>query len=119
MNSYNWTINWIKAIPNTGNNSNVVSTVNWGVTGANANNSNVGTVIESTMVLPLPNGSFIPYNTLTQNDILNWVWANGVDKNAVESQIDIQLQATSNLVNSIVEVYATEVNVALPWTANT
>jgi len=36
----------------------------------------------------------IPYASVTEQDVLNWIWANGVDKTATEaslqSQIDLQ-----------------------------
>ena len=59
---------------------------------------------------PEANGSFIPYESLSQNTVLEWVWSNGVDKNSAETSIDTQI---NNIVNPPV------VQPPLPWTANT
>jgi hypothetical protein len=51
--------------------------------------------VYSTCALPAPEGAFIPYPDLTENEVLGWIWANGVDKTAteasVQTQIDIQI----------------------------
>jgi hypothetical protein len=34
----------------------------------------------------------IPYNQLTQETVLGWVWANGVDKEATEANLASQIE---------------------------
>ena len=38
----------------------------------------------------------VPYASVTEQDVLNWCWANGVDKNAIEASLaaNIELQKT-------------------------
>ena len=38
----------------------------------------------------------IPYDQLTQAQVLEWVWANGVDKAAIEASIAAQIQDQIN-----------------------
>ena len=34
----------------------------------------------------------IPYNDVTENDVLNWVWSSGVDKDATEASLAQQIE---------------------------
>ena len=34
----------------------------------------------------------IPYAQVTEQEVLNWVWANGVDKEAVEAALEAQIE---------------------------
>jgi hypothetical protein len=59
--------------------------------------------------LPSPDPeSFIPYADLTQEQVLGWIWANGVDKDATEAAV---LQQIENQKNPPV------VAPPLPWAA--
>jgi hypothetical protein len=42
----------------------------------------------------------IPYDQLTQETVLNWVWANGVDKTATEAALAAQIEAQKNPVTA-------------------
>ena len=50
--------------------------------------------------------NFIPYNELTQEQVLEWVWASGVDKDATEAAVTQRLHETLNPV---------AVQQPLPW----
>ena len=39
-----------------------------------------------------PTGSFTPYPDLTQEQVLDWCFANGVDKNAIEANVTAQIE---------------------------
>jgi len=52
--------------------------------------------IYSTCSVPSPTGSFTAYSSLTQEQVLGWVWANGVSKEATEAAVEAQLQAQIN-----------------------
>jgi len=41
-----------------------------------------------------------PYANLTQETVLNWVWANGVDKEAVEASLQTQIDLQKNPVSA-------------------
>ena len=38
----------------------------------------------------------VAYNQLTQEQVLGWVWANGVDKDATEAALAAQIEAQKN-----------------------
>lgn len=42
----------------------------------------------------------IPYENLTQETVLNWVWANGVDKTATEASLAQNIALQKNPVTS-------------------
>jgi hypothetical protein len=52
--------------------------------------------VYSTCSVPSPTGSFTPYSDLTQEQVLGWCYANGVDKTATEAAVEAQLQAQIN-----------------------
>ena len=62
--------------------------------------------IYSTCSVPQPEGSFTPYADLTQEQVLGWCWANGVDQTATEAAVGQQI---ANQINPPV------VTPPLPW----
>jgi hypothetical protein len=58
--------------------------------------------------MPATGGSFTPYDQLTQEQVLGWCWANGVDQTAVEAEVTAQL---ANQVNPLTTTPP------LPWGA--
>jgi len=42
----------------------------------------------------------IPYADLTKETVLGWIWANGVDKAAVESSLEAQIELQKNPVKA-------------------
>ena len=64
--------------------------------------------VYSTCSLPAPEGSFTPYDQLTQQQVLGWIWANGVDQAATEAAVEAQIQA---------QAHPTVISPALPWLA--
>jgi hypothetical protein len=42
----------------------------------------------------------IPYNSVTEQEVLNWIWANGVDKTAVEASLAQQIEFQKNPVQA-------------------
>lgn len=53
-----------------------------------------------------PTGSFTPYADLTEQQVLDWCFANGVDKSAIEANVSLQIQ---NQIDPPV------VSLPLPW----
>lgn len=41
----------------------------------------------------------IPYNQVTEAEVLDWCWANGVDKDGVEASLAAQIEAQKNPVS--------------------
>jgi hypothetical protein len=65
--------------------------------------------VYSTCGVPAPTGSaFTPYDQLTEQQVLGWIWANGVDKAATEAAVQQQI---NNQINPPV------VTPPLPWAA--
>jgi hypothetical protein len=42
----------------------------------------------------------IPYADLTQEIVLGWIWANGVDKDAVEASLAAQIELQKNPIKA-------------------
>jgi hypothetical protein len=66
--------------------------------------------VYSTCSFPAPEGTFIPYDQLTQDQVLGWCWANGVDKDATEASIQSQIDGQIN---------PTVIQPPLPWVTPT
>lgn len=47
----------------------------------------------------------IPYADVTEQNVLDWCWANGVDKGATEAALAVQIEAQKNLTTAT----------GLPW----
>jgi hypothetical protein len=43
----------------------------------------------------------IPYANVTEAEVLNWIWANGVDKDATESNLAAQIEAKKNPTTAV------------------
>jgi hypothetical protein len=43
---------------------------------------------------------FVPYADLTEAEVLGWVWASGVDKDATEASLAAQIEAQKNPVTA-------------------
>jgi hypothetical protein len=82
----------------------VVFTVHWTCTGVDGEYSSY--VYSSQSVAVNPDEPFTPYVDLTQDQVLGWIWASGVDKDAVEASVEQQIQ---NQINPPV------VTPPLPW----
>ena len=42
----------------------------------------------------------IPYASLTKENVLGWIWANGVDKSATEAALNAQIELQKNPVTA-------------------
>ena len=98
-----WLIERLLVKPTEGSNTDVVITADWRCNGSQDSFS--GTCYGSTSFAP-PSGSFTPYNELTQQQVLDWCYDNGVDKNAIEANVTAQIE---NQINPPV------VSLPLPW----
>jgi len=94
-----WVIEWMNVRPTEGSYTDVVIDAGWRCNGAEM----AGTpAIEYTGTsygvssFPAPEGSFTPYDQLTQEQVLGWCWANGVDKAAVEAGVQNSINLAIN-----------------------
>jgi hypothetical protein len=104
----NWKIEWMKKMPQAAGITDVVVEVGWRLTAQQDKHSasaygSVGfTVPES------PGENFTPFDKLTEQQVLRWVWSSGVDREATEAAVAKQLDA---LVNP------PTIMATLPWSA--
>ena len=98
-----WLIERLLVKPTEGSNTDVVITADWRCNGTDETYS--GTCYGSCSFAP-PTGSFTPYPDLTQDQVLQWCYENGVDKTAIEANVTLQIE---NQINPPV------VTLPLPW----
>ena len=98
-----WIIERLLTKPVEGPNTDVVITADWRCNGSQDSYS--GTCYGSCSFAP-PTGSFTPYNELTEQQVLDWCFASGVDKNAIEANVTAQI---NDQINPPV------VSLPLPW----
>ena len=99
-----WTVTAMDAYPQAEGETNVVFTVHWTCSGTDGTyNASVYSTCGVTYTAGSP---YTPYADLTQEQVLGWIWANGVDQSATEAAVATQIQ---NQVNPPV------VQPALPW----
>ena len=106
-----WIIEWMQTTPTTSTPPEVVLTAGWRCNGAQTENAvQYGGTAYGTCSFPMPaeGGQFTPYADLTQDQVLGWCWANGVDQAATESAVATQI---ANAINPPV------VQPPLPWSA--
>ena len=98
-----WIIERLLVKPTEGSYTDVVINADWRCNGSQDNYS--GTCYGSCS-FAAPSGSFTPYNELTEQQVLDWCYQNGVDQKAIEANVVIQI---ANQINPPV------VALPLPW----
>ena len=98
-----WLIDRLLVKPTEGSNTDVVITADWRCNGTDETYS--GTCYGSCS-FAAPSGSFTPYDQLTEAQVLDWCYANGVDQAAIEANVSLQI---ANQINPPV------VSLPLPW----
>ena len=83
-----WLIERLLVKPIEGTLTDVVITADWRCNGTDETYS--GTCYGSCSFQP-PSGSFTPYEDLTQEQVLQWCYENGVDKTAIEANVTQQI----------------------------
>lgn len=106
-----WIIEWMKCVPQEGQLTDVVITAGWRCNG----NQTAGTPAVDyygtnfgvcSFPQPTAGGQFTPYADLTQEQVLGWCWANGVNQAATEAAVQQQID---NQINPPV------IQLPLPW----
>ena len=103
MITISWLIERLLTKPVEGSLTDVVITADWRCNGSQESFS--GTCYGSCSFAP-PTGSFTPYDQLTEAQVLDWCYANGVDQAAIEANVSLQI---ANQINPPV------VSLPLPW----
>jgi hypothetical protein len=99
--SINWIIERLLVRKVEGTYSDVVITADWRCNGIETTGTGddaktySGTCYGSASFAP-PTGSFTPYPDLTQEQVLNWCFASGVNKTAIEANVTLQIENQIN-----------------------
>lgn len=88
-----WSISALNCKPQEGDLTDVVVTAHWSCYGQEGEHS---TNVYGTCSFSQPGEPFIPYEQLTQDQVLDWCWSSGVDKYATEAIVQTQLNNLSN-----------------------
>ena len=88
-----WIIERLLVRPTEGSLTDVVITADWRCNGTDETYS--GTCYGSCSFQP-PSGEFTPYPDLTQDQVLGWCFANGVDQKAIEANVTLQIENQIN-----------------------
>jgi len=84
-----WTVTAMDCYPQAEGETDVVFTVHWTCSGAqDAYSASVYSTCGVTYVAGTP---YTPYNQLTQNQVLGWIWASGVNQAATEAAVQQQI----------------------------
>jgi hypothetical protein len=102
--TFTWTVTQMDCYPEVDGETDVVFNVFWSCLGVQDTYN--GYVYGSQTVTVSSEEPFTPYADLTQDQVLGWVWAAGVDKTATEAAVQQQID---NLINPPV------VTPPLPW----
>jgi len=103
-----WIIEWIKTTPAATTPAERVVEAGWRCSGSQESEGKTytATIYGSTGFTYNEGNPFIPFSELTQEQVLGWVWASGVDKAEVEANIQRQLNEQIN---------PPVINQPLPW----
>jgi hypothetical protein len=89
-----WSITALDCVPQAPEGADYVVTAHWTCAGVDGDYS--GSVY-ATCSFPVVQGtSFVPYANLTQDMVLGWCWANGVDKAATEAAVEQKIANAKN-----------------------
>ena len=103
-----WAIEWMQCYPQAEGEVDVVFNVGWRCNGVQVDGDKTytGTVYSTQAVTYVAGSPYTPYAQLTQDQVLGWIWAAGVNKAATEAAVQQQID---NQINPPV------VQPPLPW----
>jgi hypothetical protein len=104
----NWTISAMDCKVSEDNLSDVVYQCHWRCSATEVDGDKTYSAsVYSTCSLPAPDpANFTDYNSLTKDQVLGWIWANGVDRAATEAAVQQQIELQKHPV---------VVSPPLPW----
>jgi hypothetical protein len=91
-----WIIERLLVKPTEGTLTDVVITADWRcngteTTGTGDDEKTYSGTCYGSASFAAPSGSFTPYEDLTEQQVLNWCFASGVDKTAIEANVSAQI----------------------------
>jgi len=108
MSTIVWNISQMNCYPQAEGETDVVFVVHWQCNGTQEQDGKTysGSVYSICYVTYTAGSPYTPYADLTQDQVLGWIWASGVDKDATEAAVQQQID---NAINPPV------VTPPLPW----
>jgi hypothetical protein len=104
-----WTVSAMDCKVSEDNLSDVVFNVHWRCSATEVDGDKTYSAsVYSTCSVPGPGTPFTPYADLTQDQVLGWIWANGVDRAGTEAAVLGQIERQKNPVT---------ITPPLPWAA--
>ena len=93
-----WNISQLDCMPDVQGKIDYVVTAHWQCNGSEESGGTVYTaqVYGTSSFEVLPGPDFIPYDELTQEIVLNWIWNSGVSKEATEANGQQQIDTKIN-----------------------
>jgi hypothetical protein len=88
-----WNISQLDVKPSEGELADVVITAHWDCV---ASEDGYSARVYGTASFPAPADDFTAFSDLTLEQVLGWVWDNGVDKEEVESKLAANIEAQKN-----------------------
>ena len=88
-----WNISQLDCVPQAPEGADYVICCHWQCTGVDGAYSGQ---VYSTTSFAVVEGAFTAYADLTQDQVLGWIWDNGVDKDATEAAVEGQIEAQIN-----------------------
>lgn len=89
-----WTIDQLECLPQAEGKTDVVTLVHWRATGADGDFS--ASVYGTCNVTYKSGDPFTAFDKLKQDQVCAWVWANGVDKDEIEANINQNIATQKN-----------------------
>ncbi len=93
-----WTVSNMDCYVQQGEFQNCVYCVHWQCSGTQVENGETynGYVYSTCGVTLDPDAPFTPYADLNQDQVLGWIWANGIDKAGTEAAVLAQIETSKN-----------------------
>ena len=91
-----WSIEWMKCLPTLGSVRDYVVECGWRCTSSDQGQTASVYSSCSFAVPDDPSGNITPFASLTEQQVLGWVWSSGVDKDQIEASLAKQLDALIN-----------------------
>jgi hypothetical protein len=104
MTTFTWTVFQLDCYPQADNQTDVVFNIHWACSGTDGTYN--GSVYSTCSVTYVTGTPYTPYADLTQDIVLGWIWAGGVDQASAEAAVQTQID---NQINPPV------VSPPLPW----
>ena len=98
MSAIVWNVSAMNCYPQAEGETDVVFAVNWQCNGTQEQDGKTynGSVYSTCYVTYTSGSPYTPYADLTLDQVLGWIWASGVDKDATEAAVNQQIAQAIN-----------------------